>query len=110
MPRGKRLVTAAGVLVLAVGLVTGCAETTGQFSCSGTVCTATLAGNGTLITIDRIKTVVRLDSVTDSGATVSINAKPIPLQVGQTTTVAQTQITLKSVTDGTVTLVLQPAG
>jgi hypothetical protein len=109
MPRGKRLLTAAAVLALAAGLVTGCAATSGQFSCSGTVCTATLSGNGTLITIDRIKTVVRLDSVSDGGATVSINAKPIPLQVGQTTTSAQTQITLKSVTDGQVTLVLQPA-
>ncbi|GAA1680021.1 hypothetical protein GCM10009765_31530 [Fodinicola feengrottensis] len=109
MPRGQRLATAAVLAVMAAGLVTGCGQTSGQATCQGTTCTATLSGAGALITIDRIKTVVRLDSVGDDGATVSINAKPVPLRVGQTTTIAQTQVTLKSVSDGTVIVVLQPA-
>jgi hypothetical protein len=112
MPRGKLLaaaVLAPVVAILAAGLLTGCAETSGQFSCQGTTCTATLSGAGALITIDRIKTVVRLDSLSADGATVSVNAKPVPLQVGQTMTVAQTQITLKSVVNGAVTVVLAPA-
>ncbi|WP_163512471.1 hypothetical protein [Fodinicola acaciae] len=107
MDMRRWVVAATLATVLAVA---GCNATPrAQVSCEGERCTAQLSGNGTLVTIDKIKTVVRLDSVDQDGAIVSINAKPLPLRVGQSRTIAQTMVTLKSITDGRVTLVLEPS-
>lgn len=97
------------ILLATVLVAGGCSATRAHVTCQGERCTAELSGVGTLVTIDKIKTVVRLDSVDQDGAIVSINAKPVPLRVGQTRVSAQTAVTLKSITDGKVTLVLEPS-
>jgi uncharacterized lipoprotein YajG len=109
MDKRRWVVAGSLAIMLATVLAAGCSATQAQVTCQGERCTAVMSGTGTLVTIDQIKTVVRLDSVDPDGAIVSINAKPLPLRVGQSRVSAQTRVTLKSVTDGKVTLVLEPS-